>query len=42
MVLLGVHAEDAEADADWLAAKVAASEIFSDERGQNEPVGGGR
>ncbi len=34
MVLLGVHAEDAEADADWLAAKVAALRIFSDDEGK--------
>lgn len=34
MVLLGVHAEDAEADADWLAAKVAALRIFSDDDGK--------
>ena len=34
MVLLGVHAEDAEADADWLARKVAEMRIFSDEDGK--------
>ena len=34
MVLLGVHADDAEADADWLAAKVAALRIFSDSEGK--------
>ena len=34
MVLLGVHAEDAEADADWLAAKVASLRIFSDDDGK--------
>ena len=34
MVLLGVHSEDAEADADWLARKVAEMRIFSDEDGK--------
>ena len=34
MVLLGVHAEDADADADWLARKVAEMRIFSDEEGK--------
>ena len=34
MVLLGVHAEDADADADWLARKVAEMRIFSDEDGK--------
>ena len=34
MVLLGVHAEDVEADADWLARKVAEMRIFSDEEGK--------
>ena len=34
MVLLGVHTEDAEADADWLARKVAEMRIFSDEDGK--------
>ena len=34
MVLLGVHAEDGEADADWLARKVAEMRIFSDEDGK--------
>ena len=34
MVLLGVHTEDAEADADWLARKVAEMRIFSDEEGK--------
>ncbi len=34
MVLLGVHAEDTEADAVWLAAKVAALRIFSDGEGK--------
>ena len=34
MVLLGVHTEDAKADADWLARKVAEMRIFSDEDGK--------
>jgi D-tyrosyl-tRNA(Tyr) deacylase len=34
MVLLGVHADDEEQDADWLAAKVAALRVFSDEEGK--------
>lgn len=34
MVLLGVHSKDLEADADWLAAKVAALRIFSDDDGK--------
>ena len=34
MVLLGVHSKDLEADADWLAAKVAALRIFSDDYGK--------
>ena len=34
MVLLGVHAEDAGTDADWLARKVAEMRIFSDEDGK--------
>ena len=34
MVLLGVHTEDTEADADWLARKVAEMRIFSDEDGK--------
>jgi len=34
LVLLGVHAEDSEADADWLAGKVAALRIFSDDEGK--------
>ena len=34
MVLLGVHAQDTEADSDWLAAKVAALRIFSDDDGK--------
>lgn len=34
MVLLGVAREDTEAEAAWLAAKVAALRIFADEAGQ--------
>mgnify|MGYP001039394933 CR=1 FL=1 len=34
MVLLGVHTEDTQADAEWLAAKVAALRIFSDTEGK--------
>ena len=34
MVLLGVHVEDTEEDADWLAAKVAALRVFSDTEGK--------
>lgn len=34
MILLGVHDEDQEGDADWLAAKVAALRVFSDEEGK--------
>lgn len=34
MVLLGVHTEDEEGDADWLARKVAEMRIFSDEEGK--------
>lgn len=34
MVLLGVHAEDGQDDADWLARKVAELRIFSDEEGK--------
>ena len=34
MVLLGVHAEDMEADAEWLASKIAALRIFSDDEGK--------
>ena len=34
MILLGVHAEDSTEDADWLAAKVAALRVFSDEEGK--------
>ncbi len=34
MILLGVHSEDSTEDADWLAAKVAALRVFSDEEGK--------
>jgi D-tyrosyl-tRNA(Tyr) deacylase len=34
MVLLGVHTEDGDTDADWLARKVAEMRIFSDEEGK--------
>ena len=34
MVLLGVHSEDTDDDADWLASKVAALRIFSDDEGK--------
>ena len=34
LVLLGIHAEDGETDADWLARKVAEMRIFSDEEGK--------
>ena len=41
LVLLGVAADDGEADADWLADKVRALRIFSDAEGRlNEPLGG--
>lgn len=33
MVLTGVHADDTEADADYLAAKTAALRIFNDQEG---------
>jgi D-tyrosyl-tRNA(Tyr) deacylase len=40
LVLLGVSREDTEHDADWLADKVRALRIFSDEEGKmNEPLG---
>jgi D-tyrosyl-tRNA(Tyr) deacylase len=40
LVLLGVHVEDTEQDADWLADKVRALRIFSDADGRmNEPLG---
>ena len=34
MILLGVHDEDQGEDADWLASKVAALRVFSDEEGK--------
>jgi len=34
MILLGVHAEDTEEDADWLAQKTAALRVFSDAEGK--------
>ena len=34
MVLLGVHAEDTEEDAAWLAQKTAALRVFSDTEGK--------
>lgn len=34
MILLGVHDEDQEGDADWLASKVGALRVFSDEEGK--------
>ena len=34
MILLGVHTDDKTEDADWLAAKVAALRVFSDEEGK--------
>jgi D-tyrosyl-tRNA(Tyr) deacylase len=44
-VLLGVARDDAKADAEYLAAKVAALRIFDDERGQMnlsvKEIGGG-
>jgi D-aminoacyl-tRNA deacylase len=40
LVLLGVHVDDAEADADKLADKVRALRIFPDAEGRmNEPLG---
>jgi D-tyrosyl-tRNA(Tyr) deacylase len=40
LVLLGVHRDDTERDADWLADKVRALRIFPDEDGRmNEPLG---
>jgi D-tyrosyl-tRNA(Tyr) deacylase len=40
LVLLGVHVDDAAADADRLAAKVRALRIFPDAEGRmNEPLG---
>jgi D-tyrosyl-tRNA(Tyr) deacylase len=40
LVLLGIAAGDAEADADWLADKVRALRVFPDADGRmNEPLG---
>lgn len=40
LVLLGVRRGDGEADADWLADKVAALRVFGDADGRmNEPLG---
>ncbi len=40
LVLLGIGREDTDKDADWLADKVRALRIFSDEQGRmNEPLG---
>ena len=40
LVLLGIGHEDTDKDADWLADKVRALRIFSDEQGRmNEPLG---
>ena len=40
LVLLGVHREDADRDADWLADKVRALRVFPDREGRmNEPLG---
>lgn len=40
LVLLGVHVDDDEADADWLADKVRALRVFDDAEGKmNEPLG---
>ena len=40
LVLLGVHAEDSEADVDYLADKVLALRIFADQHGRmNAPLG---
>ena len=40
LVLLGVHREDADRDADWLADKVRALRVFHDREGRmNEPLG---
>ena len=39
MILLGVHEEDTEADAEWLARKIAALRVFDDEGGvMNLPI----
>lgn len=34
MILLGVHTDDTQSDAEWLAGKIAALRIFSDEEGK--------
>jgi D-aminoacyl-tRNA deacylase len=40
LVLLGVHATDSAAQADWLASKVRLLRIFADPEGRmNEPLG---
>jgi D-tyrosyl-tRNA(Tyr) deacylase len=40
LVLLGIHAEDTEAEVDQLSAKVRGLRIFSDEQGRmNDPLG---
>ena len=37
VVLLGIARDDSEADADYLASKIAALRIFDDEARQDEP-----
>ncbi len=40
LVLLGVHQQDTDCDADWLADKVRALRVFPDAEGRmNEPLG---
>ena len=40
LVLLGVHTDDTAAQADWIAAKIAALRVFSDADGRmNEALG---
>ncbi len=40
LVLLGIHADDGEAEAQWLAGKVRALRVFADAEGRmNEPLG---
>lgn len=40
LILLGIEAEDNKEDADWLAGKVAALRVFSDEEGlMNKDLG---
>jgi len=34
LILLGIHRDDREADAEWLAAKIAGLRIFEDEAGR--------